>query len=202
MIESPESPLRQRRRAQTRIEIARAALQLFLEKGFDAVTAAEIAARSGVSRATFFNYFPRKELILAEFARSRAERVERLLESHPRLRPARLVELFSGFGRENESQLMSARALIPPLAARPCVQDAVRPLQERVISRIASALAASGSLRAGVAPRTFAETFFAVYKATMLEWAVHPAPPKGWQARTLRRRLSLLASLATIEEFL
>lgn len=37
-----------------------AAFELFLEQGYDGTTAADIARRAGVSRGTFFNYFPAK----------------------------------------------------------------------------------------------------------------------------------------------
>ena len=46
---------------QTRARIADAAIVLFLERGFDAVTVAEVARAAGVSSVTVFNHFPRKE---------------------------------------------------------------------------------------------------------------------------------------------
>lgn len=46
---------------QTRARIAEIASGLFLERGFDAVTVAEVARAAGVSSVTVFNHFPRKE---------------------------------------------------------------------------------------------------------------------------------------------
>ncbi len=46
---------------QTRARIAEVAAGLFLERGFDAVTVAEVARAAGVSSVTVFNHFPRKE---------------------------------------------------------------------------------------------------------------------------------------------
>ncbi|WP_426594425.1 TetR/AcrR family transcriptional regulator [Cellulomonas sp. McL0617] len=46
---------------QTRARIAEVAAALFLERGYDAVTVAEIAREAGVSSVTVFNHFPRKE---------------------------------------------------------------------------------------------------------------------------------------------
>jgi AcrR family transcriptional regulator len=54
------SRLRERTRRRTRGEIADAALGLFLERGFDGVTVAEIAVAAGVSEKTVFNHFPTK----------------------------------------------------------------------------------------------------------------------------------------------
>ena len=45
----------------TRARIAETAARLFLERGFDAVTVAEVAREAGVSSVTVFNHFPRKE---------------------------------------------------------------------------------------------------------------------------------------------
>ncbi len=51
----------QRGGPQTRARIAETAAGLFLERGFDDVTVAEIARAAGVSSVTVFNHFPRKE---------------------------------------------------------------------------------------------------------------------------------------------
>jgi AcrR family transcriptional regulator len=56
-----EPGLRERKKQQTREAIAAAAVEMFAERGFDAVTVAGVARRANVSEATVFNYFPTKE---------------------------------------------------------------------------------------------------------------------------------------------
>ncbi|EHR59478.1 TetR/AcrR family transcriptional regulator [Saccharomonospora cyanea] len=53
--------LRELKKRQTRDNISRHATRLFMERGFDNVTIAEIAAAAQVSKMTVTNYFPRKE---------------------------------------------------------------------------------------------------------------------------------------------
>src|SRR5918998_3515708 len=53
--------LRARKKRAAREAIASTARRLFAERGFDAVTVAEVAAAAQVSEKTVFNHFPTKE---------------------------------------------------------------------------------------------------------------------------------------------
>jgi AcrR family transcriptional regulator len=53
--------LRELKKERTRAQIAGVARKLFAERGFEAVSIAEIARAAEVSEATVFNYFPTKE---------------------------------------------------------------------------------------------------------------------------------------------
>jgi AcrR family transcriptional regulator len=79
---------RAQRRAEGRQRVFEAAVELFVERGFDATTMDDIADRADVARATVFNYFQRKTAFLHEWSASRrqqalaAVRAERL-DDHP-----------------------------------------------------------------------------------------------------------------------
>ena len=49
-----------------RRRLQQAALELFQERGYDATTTAEIAARAGLTERTFFRHFPDKREVLFE----------------------------------------------------------------------------------------------------------------------------------------
>src|SRR5207302_2268781 len=59
-----ELGLRERKKQQTRQQIFDTASRLFLERGFDRVSVAEVARAADVSEVTVFNYFPTKEDLL------------------------------------------------------------------------------------------------------------------------------------------
>ena len=58
------APIRARKKERTRAAIARAALELFTRRGFEAVTLAEVAAAADVGQRTLFRYFSDKEELL------------------------------------------------------------------------------------------------------------------------------------------
>lgn len=58
--------LRARKKRWTRQRLTDTATEMFVERGFDAVRVAEIAAACGVSEKTVYNYFPTKESLVVD----------------------------------------------------------------------------------------------------------------------------------------
>ncbi|RXS68506.1 TetR/AcrR family transcriptional regulator [Streptomyces sp. TM32] len=71
--------LRERKKRQTRQYISDVATGLFLERGFDAVTIAEIAGAAEVSVNTVYNYFPAKEDLFFDRSKGVADRLSRFV---------------------------------------------------------------------------------------------------------------------------
>ncbi|MFE0684538.1 TetR/AcrR family transcriptional regulator [Streptomyces sp. NPDC058961] len=69
--------LRERKKRETRQRISDLATGLFLERGFDAVTIAEIAEVADVSVNTVYNYFPAKEDLFLDRSRGIVDRLSR-----------------------------------------------------------------------------------------------------------------------------
>ena len=75
---------RERKKQETRQRIVDGAVALFATRGYDATTMDDIAESADVSRATVFNFFPRKaDLVLAWFTDRRAEVATGLIGTDP-----------------------------------------------------------------------------------------------------------------------
>ncbi|GEL20342.1 TetR/AcrR family transcriptional regulator [Pseudonocardia asaccharolytica] len=75
--------LREQKKQATRRHIADVATALFVAKGFDNVTVAEIAEAAHVSKMTVFNYFPRKEDLFLDRHADRVAGLERVIRERP-----------------------------------------------------------------------------------------------------------------------
>ncbi|MEV7009295.1 helix-turn-helix domain-containing protein [Streptosporangium sp. NPDC051022] len=84
MDKPPAVGRRERKKAATRQAIADAALQLFLERGYDRVSIRDIAEAADVSTTTLFKHFPGKEALVFD----RDEDREAELIAAVRRRPA------------------------------------------------------------------------------------------------------------------
>ncbi|MER7772927.1 TetR family transcriptional regulator [Kitasatospora sp. NPDC096140] len=123
--------LRERKKEQTRRAISEAAIALFLERGFDQVSVAEVAAAAEVSKPTLFSYFPSKEdLVVHRFAdhqEQAADVVRNRLAGEPVL-DALLRDFLTGLtrrdpvtGLNDHPAVLAFTALVygtPSLAAR------------------------------------------------------------------------------------
>lgn len=69
--------LRERKKRQTRQYISDVATGLFVERGFDAVTVAEVAEAADVSVNTVYNYFPAKEDLFLDRSKGVVDRLSR-----------------------------------------------------------------------------------------------------------------------------
>lgn len=75
--------LRERKKQLTYEAVSEAAISMFLERGFDKVSVAEVAAAADISKPTLFRYFPTKEdLVLHRFS-DHEDEAARVVEGRP-----------------------------------------------------------------------------------------------------------------------
>jgi AcrR family transcriptional regulator len=117
-------PLNQRRKAQTRIEIAKAALRLFARDGYDTVGLDAIAEEAGVSLRTLYRYFPTKDELLSPLVMGGTAGLAELLAERPAEEPLveavqRAYEERAAFaGPANVHVLIGLLVNVPVLRAR------------------------------------------------------------------------------------
>jgi AcrR family transcriptional regulator len=186
--------LRVRRKQQTRSEIVSAAFELFGRLGYETVSMESVAAAAGISRATLFNYFPQKELILREIAAARVEKLKRILEGfvvsgQP---PAfeRIVELVVKLSEENARITGSSKKLLLQTILGQASQGLLLAARNKAINVLAKALKQIPGRKTN--PQLAAEMVFCVYIATMLEWLMREKVSHLWLVETMRKRLEAL----------
>ena len=115
--------LTERRKRETRYDIAKAAMSLFARDGFDQVGADEIAAEAGVSVRTFYRYFPGKDETLSPIIAKGTAELASAIEARPAPEPlavavqAAYSEISSGAGLENVHTLIRLLIETPVLRA-------------------------------------------------------------------------------------
>ena len=136
----------ERRRTQTRLEIAKVALELFAKDGYDGVTAETIAEESGVSLRTFYRYFSGKDEVLSPIMTSATERLvgriaERPADEELHTAVERAYEQQSSdVGLAGVSPLIGLLTDVPTLRARwisdlRVIEDALVPVVRQRASR-------------------------------------------------------------------
>lgn len=179
----PRVGRRERRSAETREKLFRAALRLFSEHGFVATTVEDITEAADVGKGTFFNYFPSKEHILAHLGEMQVAKMVRFVDAAPASgKPVQqvLYELTQALAEElGRSQAMFRNMLIANLS-----NQTVRMLMQRYMEGARRKLAelmelgqSRGELRRDLSALELAATFQRSFFGTLMMWSVHPASP-------------------------
>ncbi len=174
-----------RRRARTRERIFTEAMRLFAERGFDAVTVADITEAADIGKGTFFTHFPSKRDVF----RYLGEQVVRVVLG---------ADVGDGTAEERLRRMLDAAAEwleAHPEPARQMVRarsfnlslDLGSENQKRFNAAVADILAAgrsSGELRDDVPLEAAALAVQCGYYACVMTWATHP------DGESLRDRLA------------
>ncbi len=173
MTGSPGSSVLAGKRDAVRAGLAGIAIDLFAQRGFDAVTTDEIARAAGISPRTFFRYYPSKDEIVLELGSRLHDRLLAAFDQRPSgegtveaLRRA-YVATSTVLTEDRERVLRIGRVLAssPALRAassgRPWADGT--PLVERVAARM-------GTAPADPRPRVIAAAMAAVATAEWHAW--------------------------------
>ncbi|MEU1392291.1 MULTISPECIES: TetR family transcriptional regulator [unclassified Nonomuraea] len=156
--------LRERQRHQTRQLISDVATGLFLERGYDDVTIADVAAAAGVAKMTVTNHFPLKEDLILD---RHEELVDGLAGAVSRRGPGESA--LEAAHRDYDERLRRRDGAIPDAGAdwqrmvrdTPVLRARLRQLHDQAEARLA-ALLAEETDDPGLTPRLVAAALAAV----------------------------------------
>ena len=168
---------RERKKAATRRAISDAAMELFLERGFDAVTIKEVADRADVSPATVYTHFPQKEALVYDEDDSMREGLLAAVRGRPS--GTSITDALRGYFRAmidedieqgHEQQRQAFEALI---AATPALQVYAEQMWARHRAALAEEIAAE-LRRSPTDPTIRAYARFALEVMVMIDSAGDP----------------------------
>jgi AcrR family transcriptional regulator len=158
-----------------RRRLRQAALELYLERGYDRTTTAEIAARAGVTERTFFRHFPDKREVLFDGEAAFHDALSQAIAAAPEtLGP---MDAMSWAFRSIESLFEENRPVTQPARALIAGTPALR---ERQLAKAATSITvvAAALERRGVDPSLAplaAGTGMAVFGHAVNAWAQDPS---------------------------
>jgi AcrR family transcriptional regulator len=186
--------LREKQKHYTRTEIVRVAFELFATHGYEAVSVEMICDTVGISRATFFNYYPQKELILREIASTRVEKLKAIVirfgEGGKKITFDDVVTLFLEVTSENTRIAGKSRRLLLSLWFQLVTNGPMMAARQEAINILSGAIKRIPRRKAAP-PQLIAETLFAIYMATTLEWLIREDEPGTWLINNMRARLKI-----------
>ena len=171
-----EPGLRERKKVRTRELIAETARTLFAERGFEAVTVAEIAREADVSQQTVFNYFPTKEDLV--FWRLEAFEAELLAAIRDRPDDEPVIAAFGRFVRRPRGYLAehdaAARERLAGITRTIAESPALLARQGETLARYTASLAAliaeeQGAGAGDIAPTVAANALMGVHHALVAQ---------------------------------
>ncbi|MFJ8857706.1 TetR/AcrR family transcriptional regulator [Streptomyces sp. NPDC102451] len=188
----------ERRKAATRLEIAREAVRLFADRGVAATTADEIATAAGISQRTLWRYTSSKELCVRPLLTYALDFVIALMRSWPRDRP--LAEAVAGkpSSRADASADTDAEAL-RDLVLLTRTEPGLRAVWLQVHHDAEPAFAEVIAERTGygpddLQPRVQATLLNGALRIAVEQWAWGADPRPESLSRTIHRALAIARS--------
>ena len=177
---APRSGRRERHRAETRDRLYRAALALFAERGFLETTVEDITEAADVGKGTFFNYFPTKEHILAEFGGQRTAAVERALQN-ARATNGPVLDVLrelvgDAVGQANKSAAL-LRAIFAAHASCTSVRDELvkrMHVARRILAQIVLLAQERGEIRRDIPAMDLARMTQRIFMGVTMSWSIKP----------------------------
>lgn len=179
---------------QARARLRDAALELYLERGYDGTTTADIAARAGVNHRTFFRHFlDKREVLFAGESNLREALDQSLSTAHADLTPIpALLSAFVASAHVLEDNRDPGIARLRLIAATPALQERDLAKGAMLTASLAAALERRGEPPhvAGVA----AAVGWATFHEAASNWIADPSQSLEQHLRSTFRTLASLTN--------
>lgn len=178
-LPTPPSDRRQRRSAEIRERLFRAALALFAHKGFAETTVEHITEAADVGKGTFFNYFPSKDHILIAFGEMQLGKLEAAVAEARRTNepiPQFLRSLVDRMTQEPTRNPEIIRAILQAYLSTTPVREVMLDLQKRVQAihtELVRLGQQQGEIRKDLPPEEIAYVFRQTIFGTLLIWSLY-----------------------------
>ncbi|TCJ89466.1 TetR/AcrR family transcriptional regulator [Nocardia alba] len=160
--------LRARKKQQTREQISDRATELFLARGFDQVTIADVAAAADVAKMTVTNYFPRKEDLVLDIGETHVDQLAAIVRERAPGRSASAAlrhACLTAIAAQDQLIGFSGKAFARMIADSPALLARGRELHDARQSALADALAAeTGATPEDITPRIAAAQIAGVWR--------------------------------------
>lgn len=169
---------RERRSAENRERLFRAALQKFAQKGYAETTVEDITKAADLGKGTFFNYFPSKEHILMAFGEMQIGKLEAFVagvQGSEQPMPEILHALVARMTEEPIRNPEIVRALIQANLTSAAVRGEMARLHEKnrkLLARLIRHGQQRGEVRTDLAPEEIAQAWRQMIFGTLLFWSL------------------------------
>jgi AcrR family transcriptional regulator len=170
---------RQRRSAETRDRLFRAALRLFAEKGFAETTVEDITNAADVCKGTFFNYFPSKDHLLIAFSDMQLSKLQTTVDQM-RDRPEPMRSFFRLMTLRMTEEPAKApdvvRAILQANLSSSSVRSVMRERSARaegLLTQLVQIGQERGEFRADLPALELAQVFRQTIFGTLLMWSLY-----------------------------
>jgi AcrR family transcriptional regulator len=174
---------RERRRAETREKIIRAALDLFSERGMTATTIEDITNAADVGKGTFFNYFATKDHIMAHLCELQMGKIRELVAkaiSSKESMESVMYRLAMTINEEFARNPALVRNILVPLFSGEVMRQQMADhlgKDRQILAELMHARQQRGEIRSDLSPEDLALNFQRVFFGTTVLWSLDPSKP-------------------------
>lgn len=171
---------RERRSADIRQRLFRAALHLFAERGYQETTVEDITEAADVGKGTFFNYFPTKEHVLATYGEERVAAIERALEKAKSVKSPVLPilkDLITNLAGQSSQSPELLRSIFAAHLSNAPILASLQKRQRRARRLMGEMFALaqnSGEVRRDISPAELGRLTHVIFMGLTIAWSFNP----------------------------